>query len=281
MTGILKKIVDYKRAFVEECKSRIPLREIKAMAADTSPTRGFADALADDGCSLIAEIKTASPSRGIIRENANIADIARLYETNGASCISVLTDEKYFQGSLDRLTVVRQAVNIPLLRKDFIIDPYQIVEARVAGADAVLLIAACLDDETIRDLIGIATKLQLDCLVEVHDLEELERVKSLPLRLVGVNNRDLTTFETNTETTGRLAGEIPDGVLLVSESGIFTAGDVSHVHLMGADAVLVGEAIMRESDIGAKVCELANATKKHTQPQYITSHKPFGGNSHE
>ena len=267
MTGILEKIVDYKRMYVEGCKARVPLRELEAMVADAPPTRGFAHALAGSGCSLIAEIKTASPSRGIIRENADIAGIARLYESNGASCISVLTDEKFFQGSLERLAEVLGAVNIPILRKDFIIDSYQIVEARAAGADAVLLIAACLDDNAMRDFIETATVLDLDCLVEVHDHDETERVKSMPLKLVGVNNRDLTTFTTDTETTGRLAREVPDNVLLVSESGIFTAEDVKRVHTMGADAVLVGEAIMSENDIGAKVRELAYATNCHTQMQ--------------
>ena len=267
MTGILEKIVEYKRQYVGECKTQIPLRELESMVADAPTTRGFVHALAGSGCSLIAEIKTASPSRGVIRDNADIPGIARLYESYGASCISVLTDEKFFKGSLERLTEVSGAVNIPVLRKDFIIDSYQIVEARVAGADAVLLIAACLDDNTMRDFIETATVLDLDCLVEVHDHDEMERVKSMPLKLVGVNNRDLTTFITDTETTGRLAREIPDGVLLVSESGIFTAEDVRRVHTMGADAVLVGEAIMREKDIGAKVRELAYATQEHTQSQ--------------
>ena len=185
--------------------------------------------------------------------------MARLYEENGASCISVLTDERYFGGSLERLERVRTVTTIPLLRKDFIIDAYQIFEARCAGADAVLLIAACLDDSELRDFIEIASLLAMDCLVEVHDESEMMRVKTLNTKLVGINNRNLTTFHTDLAVTGKLSFLAPEQAFLVSESGIATAEDVRLVHRMGADAVLVGEAIMRERDMAGKVRELAQA----------------------
>jgi len=259
MTGILAEIVAYKREYVSACKERLPQRELEERSLEAGETRGFAGALRGGGCSLIAEIKTASPSRGIIRDDVAVPDVARIYADNGASCISVLTDEKYFRGSLDRIARVREAVALPVLRKDFIVDMYQLYEARCAGADAVLLIAACLDDAGLVEFIEVSALLGMDALVEVHDRAELDRVAPLNTKLIGINNRDLKTFVTDLAVTGRLAGHVPDHALLVSESGIFTAGDVRQAHAMGADAVLVGEAIMRERDMAAKVREIAGA----------------------
>ncbi|MFC1692928.1 indole-3-glycerol phosphate synthase TrpC [Candidatus Latescibacterota bacterium] len=261
MTGILGEIIEYKRDFVEECKRRLPLREIEMMAAESVIPRDFAGALSGKGCALIAEIKTASPSRGIIRDDVTSEDVARCYTENGASCISVLTDEKYFMGNLDRLTNVRRVTSLPVLRKDFIIDSYQIYEARFAGADAVLLIAACLDNSVLSEFIEIAVLLGMECLVEVHDTIEMERVADLDTRLIGINNRNLKTFETDISVTEVLARYAPEHALLISESGIFTAGDVRTVHKMGAHAVLVGEAIMREKDMAKKIRELSQAVK--------------------
>ena len=261
MTGILAEIVEYKRGFVHQCRERIPLVEIERRANLSPEPRGFAGALKGDGCSLIAEIKTASPSKGLIREGIDVLDIAHIYEDNGASCMSILTDEKYFKGNLDRLKRVREVTSIPLLRKDFIIDPYQIYEARAAGADAILLIVACLGDDELLDFIEVASLLGLDCLVEVHDREELRRAETLNTTLIGINNRNLKTFETRLSVTGELAKYVPGHVLLVSESGINSADDVRAVHSMGAGAVLVGEAIMREHDMAAKMKELAGAVE--------------------
>ena len=261
MTGILGEIVAYKREFVKSCKKKISQIELEKLAEDVPEPQSFSGALTGKGCSLIAEIKTASPSRGIIRDDVSIVDIVRVYTANGAACISVLTDEKYFMGSLERLTAIRNTTNLPLLRKDFIIDAYQIYEARWAGADAVLLIAACLDDEELLDFVEIASLLKMDCLVEVHDRTEMERVISLNTSLIGINNRNLKTFKTDISITGELAKYTPAHALLVSESGIFTAEDVKRIYEMGAQAVLVGEAIMREHDMARKVKELSQAVK--------------------
>lgn len=261
MTGILEEIVEYKRRFVEESKHKIPLRQLERMAEETGEPRDFAGAVKARSCALIAEIKTASPSKGIIRDDIVVEDVARLYEDCGAACISVLTEEAYFRGSLERLRQVRRTVNLPLLRKDFIIDPYQVYEARCAGADAVLLIAACLDDAALAELIEAAALLNMDCLLEVHDETEMNRAGRHNVRLIGINNRDLGTFITDLSVTGRLARLAPDHALLVSESGISTADDVRAVHALGARAVLVGEAIMRGRDMAAKVRELAGAVK--------------------
>ena len=256
MTGILADIIEYKRDFIVKQKREFPQGELAERAAATPAPRDFVGALTGGGCSLIAEIKTASPSKGVIRDDIDPVEVARIYAENGAACISVLTDERFFQGSLDRLVSIRHSVDVPLLRKDFIIDEYQIVEARWVGADAVLLIAACLEDEQLRELSEIARNLGLACLVEVHDEEEMERVSPMDVRLIGINNRDLRTFRTDLAVTGQLAPLAPGDAIVVSESGIFTAADVEVVHRMGAHAVLVGEALMKASDIGAKVREI-------------------------
>lgn len=259
MSNFLDEIIEYKREFVRITKNKIPLRELEQLVMGKGPTLDFTGALKEKKCALIAEIKTASPSKGLIRNDVEILDVARIYEENGAACISVLTDEKYFMGSLKRLSDVSEMSGLPILRKDFIIDAYQVFEARVYGADAVLLIAACLDNEEMTDLIEISTLLGLDCLIEVHNEEEIKRVSGLNVKLMGINNRDLKTFNTDISATGRLAGLVPDEVIIVSESGINFPDDVINVYNMGAKAVLVGEAIMREKDMALKVRELSGA----------------------
>ncbi len=259
MNGILGEIVEYKKVYVENSKKRLPLRDLEQMTMHKTERRDFLEALSGTGCALIAEIKTASPSKGIIRDDVNIEDVARIYSENGAACISVLTDEKYFSGDLERLTKVRRVTDLPLLRKDFIIDVYQMFEARFAGADAVLLIAACLDDSELAEFITVAAQLEMDCLLEVHDEDEMNRAGNLNCKLIGINNRNLKTFETDISITGRLARFAPEDSILVSESGIFTAGDVRTIYKMGAKSVLVGEALMREKNIAQKVVELSQA----------------------
>jgi indole-3-glycerol phosphate synthase len=255
MTDILAEIIDYKREFVKQCKARLPFYELESIMKVAPPVRDFPGAVRNaGGCALIAEVKTASPSKGLIRDVDPIS-VAMIYEANGASCISVLTDEKYFRGNLERLSQVRRSVLIPLLRKDFIIDPYQLYEARVAGADAVLLIASCLDECLLRELRETAARLGLSCLVEVHDEREMKRVSLLNADMIGINNRNLSTFVTSLEVTERLARIAPENALVVSESGIFSRSDMDRVHKMGADAVLIGEALMRAPDIGKKVRE--------------------------
>ncbi|MFC1541430.1 indole-3-glycerol phosphate synthase TrpC [Candidatus Latescibacterota bacterium] len=258
MTGILKEIVEYKREFVNKSKLTLPLKDIEELAIESEGPRDFTEALIGKECALIAEIKTASPSKGIIRDNVAIEDVARIYSENGAACISVLTDEKYFMGTLSRLEKIRKTVYNPILRKDFIIDVYQIYESRFAGADSILLIAACLGDSQLLDFIEVASLLDLDCLVEVHDEIEMNRISKLNAKLIGINNRDLQTFQTDISVTGKLAKLAPPGAILVSESGINNVGDVKSVHSMGANAVLVGESLMRAHDIGEKVREFTN-----------------------
>lgn len=220
--------------------------------------RGFAAALdrGDDALSLIAEVKKASPSAGVIAENFDPVEIARQYEAAGAHAVSVLTDEQFFQGHLSYLTQVREAIALPCLRKDFIIHEAQIFEASVAGADAVLLIVAALDDAQLRHLVEVATACQLDVLVEVHDLAELDRALDLDVKLLGINNRNLTTFEVDLATTERLSEEVPDDVILVAESGLKTRADTQRVFDCGCDAILVGESLMRTGDIAAQTAEL-------------------------
>jgi indole-3-glycerol phosphate synthase len=207
-------------------------------------------------------VKKASPSKGVIRENFDPVTIARVYEESGAACISVLTEEKFFQGKLEYLDLIRKSAGLPLLRKDFIVDEYQIYEARAAGADAILLIAACLEKEQMKDYLGIAGQLGLDVLVESHTYRELDRSLLAGATLVGINNRDLTTFVVSLRTTLDLLKDIPDDRTVVSESGIKTRDDVIALEKAGVDAILVGESLMREKDIGKKVKELLGANTK-------------------
>lgn len=259
MTGILAEIVAHKRTELEEAKKRIPLSDLEQRITDLTAPLDFVGALKVGGCSLIAEVKTASPSRGIIRDDVDPLEVASIYEANGAACISVLTDERYFRGNLERLRKIRVISSLPLLRKDFIIDTYHLYEARAAGADAALLIAACLDDGLMGELMACADDLGLAALVEVHDTAEMARAERLHARLIGINNRNLATFTTDLAVTERLAADAPEHAALVSESGIFTADDVRRVHRAGADAVLVGEALMRGDDIAASVRNIAQA----------------------
>ena len=256
-TVILDDITAYKREELAETKRRHPFADVRARAADAEPVRGFGNALTGrDGVRLIAEVKKASPSKGVIRMDFDPVAIAGIYERSGASCISVLTEQKFFQGKLDYLGAIRKGVGLPLLRKDFIVDEYQIHEARAAGADAILLIAACLDKRQLQDYIGIAQRLGLDVLVEAHTYRELDKSLLAGAMLVGINNRDLMTFTVSLQTTLDLVKDIPDDRTVVSESGIETREDVMSLQKAGVDAILVGESLMREKDVGKKVKEL-------------------------
>jgi indole-3-glycerol phosphate synthase len=225
--------------------------------ADAPPVRDFFAPLAAGGpIKLIAEVKKASPSAGVIRAKFDPVMIARTYEEHGATCISVLTDEPYFQGRIEYLTAIRQAVRLPVLRKDFILDAYQVVEARAAGADAVLLIAECLDDCNLRKLFNATCELGMTPLVELYQPDNLQRVFDAGATLIGVNNRDLNTFQVDLEHTIRLRDRVPDQCVLVGESGIRTHDDVRRLEEAGVDAMLVGESLMREADIGTAVNRL-------------------------
>ena len=254
---ILDKIVATKRTEIERAKAARPETELRARLADAPPVRDFFAALAADGpIKLIAEVKKASPSVGLIRADFDPVAIAKIYEAHGATCISVLTDEPHFQGHLDYLTAIRAAVGVPVLRKDFILDSYQLVEARVAGADAVLLIAECLDDCNLRKLFNETCELGMTPLVELYEPANLPRVLEAGATLIGVNNRNLHTFEVDLDHTIRLRREMPDDCVLVGESGIKTHADVERLESAGVDAILVGESLMREPDIGAAVDRL-------------------------
>lgn len=254
MSDILQRIVAVKREEVAQARSRCGLAELQVLAAAASPTRGFAAALRArlqaGNPAVIAEVKKASPSKGVLREHFVPADIARSYESGGAACLSVLTDERFFQGCAAYLQQAREACGLPVLRKDFLIDPYQVVEARAMGADCVLLIAACLDDGLMSELEACALEQGLDVLVEVHDGEELERALRLRTPLIGVNNRNLKTFEVSLDTTIGLLPRIPGDRLLVTESGILARADVQRMRSAGVQAFLVGEAFMRAPDPG-------------------------------
>jgi len=255
--NILDKIVATKRAEIERAKVAVPLNELRAMLKDAPPVRDFFAPLAVGGpIKLIAEVKKASPSRGVIRADFDPVAIARTYEAHGASCLSVLTDEQYFQGSLNYLRQVRQAVSIPVLRKDFILGSYQLLEARAAGADAVLLIAECLDDCNLRKLHNEAIELGLTPLIEFYEPENLDRVVAAGAQLIGVNNRDLKTFHVDLDHTIRLREKVPLDCVFVGESGIYARADVLRLQQAGVDAMLVGESLMREADIGAAVDRL-------------------------
>jgi indole-3-glycerol phosphate synthase len=257
MATILDKIVATKRAEIERAKAAVPERELRARLADALRVRDFFTPLAAGGpIRLIAEVKKASPSAGVIRADFDPVAIARVYEAHGAACISVLTDEPYFQGRLEYLTQIRAAVGLPVLRKDFILDTYQLVEARVAGADAVLLIAECLDDCNLRKLFNEACELSMTPLVELYEPDNLKRVFDAGATLIGVNNRNLHTFEVDLGHTIRMRERVPDECVLVGESGIKTRDDVLRLEAAGVDAMLVGESLTREADIGAAVDRL-------------------------
>jgi indole-3-glycerol phosphate synthase len=258
---VLDRIVATKRREISVARERTSIATLEGRLAAAPPVRDFFAALSAGGpIKLIAEVKKASPSAGVIRENFDPVGIAQTYQQHAASCISVLTDETYFQGRLDYLVQVRAAVGIPILRKDFIVDRYQLLEARAAGADAVLLIAECLDDCNLRKLHNETIELGMTPLVELYDPENLSRVLDAGAVLVGVNNRDLRTFEVDLEHTLRLRDRVPDHCVMVSESGIKTHEDVSRLEAAGIDALLVGESLMREADIGAAIDRLLGRT---------------------
>lgn len=257
MATILDKIVETKREEIARAKSKTPETELRARIADVPPARDFFTPLAaGPPIRMIAEVKKASPSAGIIRTDFDPVMIATTYEAHGASCISVLTDEHYFQGRLEYLTQIKAAVNLPVLRKDFILDPYQLLEARTAGADAVLLIAECLDDCGLRSLFNATCELGMTPLVELYEPANLQRVFDAGATLIGVNNRNLHTFEVDLNHTIRMRDRVPDECVLVGESGIRTRDDVLRLEAAGVDAMLVGESLTREPDIGAAVDRL-------------------------
>src|SRR6185369_7672476 len=246
-----------KREEVARAKSTTPLVELRAKLNDAPPVRDFFTPLAAAGpIKLIAEVKKASTSKGVIRADFDPVAIAKTYEAHGATCLSVLTDEQYYQGNLEYLSRVRQAVGIPVLRKDFILDTYQLVEARVAGADAVLLIAECLDDCNLRKLHNEALELGITPLVEFYEPENLDRVLAAGASLVGVNNRDLHTFQVDLGHTIRMREKVPLDCVFVGESGIETRADALRLQSAGVDAMLVGESLMRQPDIGTAVDRL-------------------------
>lgn len=258
---ILKTIVAHKREEVAAARLAASVDELKVRISDLEDTpRGFErhlrEAVASDWTAIIAEIKKGSPSKGIIRENFDPLEIAEIYQNNGATCLSVLTEEKFFMGHLRFLALIREQVGLPLLRKDFIIDPWQVYEARAAGADAILLIASILEQQQIIDLAGVAREIHLDVLLEVHNEQEMAVACVTDIGLIGVNNRNLRTFVTDLSTTEQLSKMLPSGRLLVSESGINNRCDIERLHTSGASAFLIGEALMREDDIGVKLQEL-------------------------
>ena len=257
MSDVLSEICETKRKEISASKLQVSEDELKSRLSDVEPARDFLAALqASPGIGLIAEVKKASPSAGLIREDFDPVQIAQTYESAGAACISCLTDEPYFKGKLEYLTAIRKNVSIPVMRKDFILERYQILEARAAGADCVLLIAECLDDCTMRDLYFYASELGMECLVEVYDPENLDRVLKLEAPLIGINNRNLKTFVTDIKHSTDLAARVPESAFLVSESGIRQRSDVEHLLNFGVRGILVGETLMRQDDIAAKVHEL-------------------------
>ena len=260
MSDVMRKILAAKRREVEEARAKVDLVEIRSRAARATPPRGFEAALrrriAAGKPAVIAEIKRASPSRGLIRADFDPVRIARSYEANGAACLSVLTDREFFGGSPDDLHAARAACRLPVLRKDFMIDPYQVHEARAWGADCILLIEDAAPDAELDAMARLARDLGMDVLVESHDAAQLERALALPTALIGINNRDLRTFETRLETTLGLVGRIPEGRLLVAESGISEPADVATLKSAGVSAYLVGSAFMSAEDPGGRLAEL-------------------------
>jgi len=260
MSDILNTILARKAEEIAERTVRVPLAEVIARAADAAPVRGFASALqaaiAQGDPAVIAEVKKASPSKGVIRADFHPADIAVSYQFGGASCLSVLTDVDFFQGADDYLRQAREACTLPVLRKDFTIDAYQVHEARALGADCILLIVAALDDGQLADLSGLALQLGMDVLVEVHDIDELERAIQVPVPLIGINNRNLRTFEVSLDTTLAMRSAVPRDRVLVTESGILAPADVQLMRGQGVNAFLVGEAFMRAEEPGEALREL-------------------------
>jgi indole-3-glycerol phosphate synthase len=256
---ILDDIVRDKRADLQRVKAAVALADLQQRALFRAPRRPFRAALEGRHRAIIAEVKKASPSRGIMRADFDPVRIAAGYAHNGAAAISVLTEERYFQGHLNDLVAIREAVGVPLLRKDFLVDPYQLYEARAFGADAVLLIVAILPDTLLQELLWLAEELNLCPLVEVHDREELERAARSGAGLLGINNRDLRTFRTTLATTEELLPAVPPDAFVVAESGIEVPADIERLERLGVGAFLIGEAFMRAPDPGARLAEFLGA----------------------
>lgn len=265
---MLDKIVAQKRAEVEERKRVRPLSCLREQIAHQSPPLDLASALTGDDIRLIAEIKRASPSRGMLNPNLDPMELARIYVDGGAAAISVLTEANYFKLSVDDLIMVREVVALPLLRKDFIFDPYQIYESRAHGADALLLIAAILSEGQLEELLSLSHSLGLKCLVEVHNESEAEKALASGAVIIGINNRDLNTFAVDINTTQRLRPLIPQGKIVVSESGIKSRSDVEKLKAWGVNAMLIGEALVTANDVLAKVRELTN-TKSECRSEVV------------
>jgi indole-3-glycerol phosphate synthase len=253
VSDILTEIVATKHVEIEDRQSRVSIDDLRERSGDVEPPRGFISALTAQTPGVIAEIKKASPSKGVIREHFVPTDIAKSYANNGAACLSVLTDESYFQGSDRFLVDVRASVTLPVIRKDFTVDPYQVYEARALGADCILLIVAALENRKLAELYHLAGEVGLDVLIEVHDETELETALLLRPRLIGINNRNLKTFDTSLDTTIRLLDKIPDSVTVVTESGIRSRDDVETMRRNNVQCFLVGEAFMRATDPGAEL----------------------------
>jgi indole-3-glycerol phosphate synthase len=256
LSSVLSEIVCHKRTEIVAARRQTPEKLLWRRVESAPPVRDFREALAENRPGLIAEVKKASPSAGIIRADFDPVSIAKIYETAGAQCLSVLTDEKFFQGHLNFLQEIRPHVNLPLMRKEFILDRYQVLEARAVGADCILLIAECLTVEELNDLHQFAGELGMQTLIELYDAANLQSVLETGTRLIGINNRDLRTFVTSLNHTLDLMGQIPRDILLVSESGIQTHEDIQRLAAAGVGGVLVGESLMRQPDIGAAVKRL-------------------------
>ena len=259
-SDVLDKIMSHKSQQVEHDKRQVSIADVKAQAGNQAETRGFVNALntslSAGRSAVIAEVKKASPSKGLIRPDFHPAAIAESYQRGGASCLSVLTDQEFFKGSTDYFLQARQASSLPMLRKDFMLDDYQVFEARAMGADCILLIVAALEDSLMQDLAGQATELGMDVLVEVHDAQELERGLKLDMPMIGINNRNLRNFETSLNTTIDLLSSIPDEVIVVTESGIHTPEDIQLMRDHKVNSFLVGEAFMRADEPGEKLAQL-------------------------